>query len=106
MIDIWLEQKSLLLSFECAEPPLRPWSLFGLYFHKNWHQVTINHLNIIAANRVKQGLTANRLALPKPAARIQVPSLRPSSVNKKDDKGSNGVDTSFEPLALPKIFIS
>jgi hypothetical protein len=33
-------------------------------------------------------------------------SLWSSSVNKKDDKGSNDVDASFEPLALSIFFIS
>ena len=37
---------------------------------------------------------------------VQVPPSAPSSVNKKDDKGSNDVDASFEPLALSNFFIS
>ena len=37
---------------------------------------------------------------------VQVPPSAPSSVNKKDDKGSNDVDASFEPLALSIFFIS
>ena len=36
--------------------------------------------------------------------RVQVPFAAPSSVDKIDDKGSNGVDTPFEPLVFPGFF--
>ena len=39
----------------------RSWSLFALCFHQKRHQKAVDHLNIIAASRVKQELTANRL---------------------------------------------
>ncbi len=35
---------------------------------------------------------------------VRVPCSAPSMANKKDDKGSNSVDTPFEPLALCEFF--
>ena len=36
--------------------------------------------------------------------RVQVPFAAPSSVDKIDEEGSNGVNTPFEPFAFPGFF--
>ena len=61
---------------------------------------------MIVKNAVIKGGFEDRWNLRDFKNSIQFPYGSPSSVNKKDDKGSNGVDAPFEPLALSKFYIS
>lgn len=64
LIDVTTDTFSddgVLLFYVDLLPPSEPRSLFGLYSCTKRHQKTVDHSIINAANRAKQGLTANRI---------------------------------------------